>query len=110
MVPAAAESAVSKSRVSLPRAASLIVAAAAAGEGRRPRVAWIARHPVLAIGYLTQYVPSLADAILAKVGAARARALGSGGSGYDAGALLRVHGVRPAARAAGGGGGGGARA
>ena len=87
LVPAAAETAASMSRVSLARAAALIVVAAAAGEGRRPRVAWIARHPVLAVGYLTQYVPFLADAILARVGAARARALGSGGSGYDAGAL-----------------------
>lgn len=89
LVPAAAEEAASKSRVTLDRAAALIVAAAGASDRARPRVAWIARHPVLLIGYLTQYAPALADAILARVGAARARALGSGGSGYDAGALLR---------------------
>lgn len=86
MVPAAMENAASRSRVSLERAAALIVRAAAAGD---VRACWIARHPVLLIGYLTQYFPSLADAVLARVGAARAAALGSGGSGYDAGALLR---------------------
>ena len=45
--------------------------------------AWIARHPVLAIAYLMQYVPTAATALLARVGPKRARALSEGRSGYD---------------------------
>ena len=51
--------------------------------------AWIAFHPVLLMGYLSQYAPWLGMHVLKRVGAARARSLKSGGSGYDVAGLVR---------------------
>lgn len=45
--------------------------------------AWIAKHPVLLMGYLQQYVPAAAEAVLHKIGPKRARALREGKSGYS---------------------------
>lgn len=45
--------------------------------------AWIAKHPVLLMGYLQQYLPQVAQAVLRKVGPKRARALREGKSGYS---------------------------
>jgi hypothetical protein len=52
-----------------------------------------------------QFAPPLGWALLKKVGPARARAVSSGRSGYDVGALLRDS--RRGGEAGGGGGGGG---
>lgn len=45
--------------------------------------AWIAKHPVLLMGYLQQYVPAAAEVVLKKIGPKRARALREGKSGYS---------------------------
>lgn len=45
--------------------------------------AWIARHPVLLIGYLAQYWPSAAEWVLKQIGPKRARALKEGKNGYS---------------------------
>ena len=44
---------------------------------------WIARHPVLLIGYLVQFWPALGLWIMKRVGPVRAAQLKAGGSGYD---------------------------
>lgn len=80
-----APSAVSKRRVPATRAAALIATAAWHGLDE----CWIAYHPVLLMGYLMQYFPSLGRALLKKVGGARAAALGEGKSGYDVVGLLK---------------------
>ena len=87
LTPAPLESG-SKGRVSLDRAAELVVAAT----HHRARVAWIAKHPVLFLAYATQYAPWLAAAVLARVGPGRAAALSAGRGGYDTGALLAGRG------------------
>lgn len=52
--------------------------------------AWMAFHPVLLIGYLSQYIPPLAKTILAKIGPGRVKQLRDGsGSGYDVMSMLR---------------------
>ena len=51
--------------------------------------AWMAFHPVLLIGYLSQYIPPLAKAILAKIGPGRVKQFKDGsGSGYDVMSML----------------------
>lgn len=51
---------------------------------------WIARQPVLVMGYLMQYLPWAGTAVLQRVGPSRARQLRDGsGSGYDVAAMLR---------------------
>ncbi|KAL6771473.1 hypothetical protein ACKKBG_A26525 [Auxenochlorella protothecoides x Auxenochlorella symbiontica] len=69
----------SSGRTAVPRAVELIVRAA----HRKMDEVWIARHPVLLVGYLTQYTPFLAWWILKKIGPGRARKLKSGGDGYS---------------------------
>lgn len=49
---------------------------------------WIARQPVLALGYLMQYLPLLGWAVMKKVGPSRARDIKHGGSGYDVKGIL----------------------
>ncbi|GFR45808.1 hypothetical protein Agub_g7264 [Astrephomene gubernaculifera] len=68
------------------RAAQLIAAAAAHGLDE----VWIARHPVLAVGYIFQLLPRLGWRLLKKVGPKRARAVQAGRSGYDVGKLMRA--------------------
>lgn len=69
----------SKNRVSAEKAAELIAAAAY----HKLDEAWIAFHPVLLLGYLMQYVPTVGMAVLKKVGPGRVRQLRAGKSGYD---------------------------
>lgn len=73
-----------RKKVTQARCVALICRAAA---GRAPE-SWIARHPVLALGYLSALLPSFADAILRSAGRRRAQALQAGESGYEA-ALMR---------------------
>ncbi|EIE23214.1 NAD(P)-binding protein [Coccomyxa subellipsoidea C-169] len=73
-----------KKRLSPPRVAELIARAAY----NRADVAWIARHPVLLLGYLCQYWPTLGIWIMKKIGPLRAAQLKSGGSGYDIKSML----------------------
>ncbi|CAG9465525.1 unnamed protein product [Pedinophyceae sp. YPF-701] len=80
----------SKSRLTPPRAAQLIVAAAAAGMDE----VWLAKNPVLAIGYIFQFLPGLGWAIMKLVGPSRARSMGGGpggkkGDGYSVGKILK---------------------
>ena len=56
--------------------------AAAAAAGLEE--AWIAKHPVLLVGALCQYFPSLGHALLTRIGPGRVRAARSGGSMYEA--------------------------
>jgi dehydrogenase/reductase SDR family protein 7 len=56
------------------------------------REVWIARHPVLLIGYLSQDAPWASAAVLRCIAPARAAALRAGRSGYDAAGLLRAAG------------------
>ena len=44
---------------------------------------WIAKHPVLAVGHLNQFIPRLGYMLLKKIGPKRARAVSTGKSGYD---------------------------
>jgi dehydrogenase/reductase SDR family protein 7 len=78
----------SGNRVTVERAAELISTATYHGM----REVWIARHPVLLLGYLSQYAPWAAAAVMRRVGPARAAALRAGRSGYDAAGLLRAAG------------------
>ena len=83
---AQAHTGLSSNKVAVDRAADLIVTAAHHG---LPEV-WIARHPVLLMGYLMQYWPWAGGRVLARVGPARAAQLRDGsGSGYDVAAMLR---------------------
>lgn len=66
-------------KVSMERCCELVSRAAACGVHE----AWIARHPVLLMGYLTRYCPSAANWLLRKIGPKRARALKEGKSGYS---------------------------
>jgi short-subunit dehydrogenase len=69
-----------RKKVSQERCMSLICRAAARGVAE----AWIAKHPVLAMAYLSAFLPPLADAVLRSAGRRRAQALQAGESGYDA--------------------------
>ncbi|KAG2484642.1 hypothetical protein HYH03_016595 [Edaphochlamys debaryana] len=60
------------------RTAELIASAAAHGVDE----AWIARHPVLAVGYIFQLVPLLGWHLLKRVGPKRARAIKEGKDAY----------------------------
>ncbi|GIL61662.1 hypothetical protein Vafri_16082, partial [Volvox africanus] len=75
-------------RLNPARAAQLIACAAAHGVDE----AWIALHPVLAIGYIFQLLPRLGWSLLKKVGPARARAVKEGKSGYDVTKLMKAAG------------------
>lgn len=66
-------------KVSTERCCDLVCRAAAFGV----QEAWIARHPVLFVGYLAQYFPFAAEWLLQLVGPGRARALKQGKSGYS---------------------------
>lgn len=91
-----------KGKVTPERCAKLIADAMAHGLSE----CWIAKHPVLLVAYLMQYVPSLGWAVLKKIGPARARAVSSGRSGYDVTAILGdSRGEAKAGRGGGGGGG-----
>jgi hypothetical protein len=71
---------------------------------RRPQC-WIAAHPVLAMAYLSQYLPTVAAALLRRIGPARTRALdgannssgagGGGGGAQDAYSLSALLSKRP---------------
>ncbi|GAB4814418.1 hypothetical protein N2152v2_001464 [Parachlorella kessleri] len=74
-----------KERVPVARAAELIATAAYHGLDE----AWIALHPVLLMGYLTQFMPSTAMRILKRVGPGRVRAMRRGGSHYDLADMLK---------------------
>lgn len=51
---------------------------------------WIARHPVLLMGYLSQYFPMVSLQILKLIGPNRVRQFREGsGSGYDIGKMLK---------------------
>ncbi|PNW86961.1 hypothetical protein CHLRE_02g103100v5 [Chlamydomonas reinhardtii] len=67
------------------RAAQLIASAAAHGVDE----AWIAKHPVLAVGYIWQLLPALGWRLLKKVGPKRARAIKEGRNGYDVSKLIK---------------------
>ncbi|CAL8465292.1 g4827 [Coccomyxa elongata] len=73
-----------RKRLAPPRVAELIARAAY----NRADVTWIARHPVLLLGYLCQYWPTLGIWIMKKIGPLRAAQLKSGGSGYDLKSML----------------------
>ncbi|GLI66405.1 hypothetical protein VaNZ11_010166 [Volvox africanus] len=75
-------------RLNAARAAQLIACAAAHGVDE----AWIALHPVLAMGYIFQLLPRLGWSLLKKVGPARARAVKEGKSGYDVSKLMKAGG------------------
>lgn len=66
-------------KVPMERCCELVCRAAACGM----QEAWIARHPVLLMGYLTQYWPSAAEWLLKRIGPKRARALKEGKNGYS---------------------------
>ncbi|KAL0036520.1 hypothetical protein WJX77_011154 [Trebouxia sp. C0004] len=74
----------SSKRMSPPRVAELI------GKATYHRVdeCWIARHPVLLMGYLMQYFPSLGIAVMKKIGPGRAAQMKGGSSGYDVKSML----------------------
>ncbi len=69
-----------RARLAAPRCAQLALAAAAHGV----REAWLARHPVLLLLYLGAYTPSLAAAIVDRVGPKRVAAARAGGNMYSA--------------------------
>jgi dehydrogenase/reductase SDR family member 7 len=66
-------------KVPMARCCQLICDAAA----HQVAEAWIAKHPVLGLAYLVQWLPGAATAVLARVGPKRARALSEGRSGYE---------------------------
>lgn len=51
----------------------------------RPPQCWIAAHPVLAMAYLCQYLPTVAASLLRKIGPARTRALDAANNSSGAG-------------------------
>ena len=67
-----------RARLPLSRAADALVNAA----GHGVREAWIARHPVLLLLFLSQYCPYAAAAILDKIGPKRTAAAAAGGDMY----------------------------
>ncbi|CAK0786872.1 hypothetical protein CVIRNUC_010086 [Coccomyxa viridis] len=69
----------SKKRLSPARVAELIARAAY----NRLDMCWIAKHPVLLLGYLCQYWPTVGIWVMKKIGPLRAAQLKGGGSGYD---------------------------
>lgn len=76
----------SKKRVHATRASELIAAAAY----YKLDEVWIAFHPVLLMGYLMQYIPSLGMKVLKKIGPGRVALLKDGsGMGYDVAAMLK---------------------
>ncbi|GLC37615.1 hypothetical protein PLESTB_001667600 [Pleodorina starrii] len=74
----------SSNRLDPARAAQLIASAAAHGVDE----AWMARHPVLAMGYIFQLLPRLGWSLLKKIGPKRARAIKEGKNGYDVSKLM----------------------
>ena len=68
-----------RARLAVPRAVELALAASAHGVPE----AWLARHPVLALLYVAQYAPTLAAAVLDRVGPKRVAAARAGGSMYS---------------------------
>ncbi|EFJ41781.1 hypothetical protein VOLCADRAFT_83968 [Volvox carteri f. nagariensis] len=74
----------SSNRLDPARAAQLIASAAAHGVDE----AWIAQHPVLAMGYIFQLVPRLGWLLLKMIGPKRARLIKDGKSGYNVGKLI----------------------
>ncbi|KAL6761352.1 hypothetical protein V8C86DRAFT_2536220 [Haematococcus lacustris] len=76
---AAATSSADKARMPAARCVELIAAAAAHGVDE----AWISRHPVLALAYVYQLLPTVGWFLLKKIGPKRARALKEGKSGYS---------------------------
>lgn len=74
----------SSKRMSPPRVAQLI------GKATYHKLdeCWIARHPVLLMGYLMQYFPSLGMAVMKKIGPGRAAQMKGGSSGYDVRSML----------------------
>lgn len=77
------------SRVAPARAAQLVAAAGYHGLDR----AWIAKLPVLPMGYMMQYAPWAGMAILKLVGPGRARKVKGEGASYDTKGLLMT-GIR----------------
>lgn len=75
----------SKSRVPTDRAAELIAKAAY----NELDECWIAHHPVLMLGYLSQYMSFVASMILKKIGPGRARAMRDGKGGYDVREMMK---------------------
>jgi dehydrogenase/reductase SDR family protein 7 len=75
---AAAAKADAKTRLPVPRCAELVVSAA----GHGVREAWLGRHPILALLYISQYAPALGAAIIDKVGPKRVAAARDGSSMY----------------------------
>lgn len=70
----------SKKRLPATKAAELIATAAY----HRVDECWIAQHPVLLMGYVSQHLPGLSMTILKKIGANRALQLRDGsGTGYE---------------------------
>ena len=68
-----------KGKTNPKRYAQLVANAAAHGVDE----CWIAKHPVLAVAHIQQYIPRLGYALLKKIGPKRARAVSTGKSGYD---------------------------
>eukprot|EP00892_Ulva_mutabilis_P004882 jgi/Ulvmu1/2766/UM014_0224.1 len=66
-------------KVPMDRCCELVSRAAAFGV----QEAWIARHPVLLVGYLCLFFPIAAEWLIKKVGPKRMRALQQGKSGYN---------------------------
>lgn len=66
-------------RISPQLAAELILKAV----HHRVHECWIAYHPVLLIGYVMQYLPSVGMKILKKIGPGRVRQMKEGKGGYD---------------------------
>eukprot|EP01025_Chloroclados_australasicus_P003426 TRINITY_DN10806_c0_g1_i1.p3 TRINITY_DN10806_c0_g1~~TRINITY_DN10806_c0_g1_i1.p3 ORF type:complete len:180 (-),score=17.82 TRINITY_DN10806_c0_g1_i1:364-831(-) len=56
---------------------------------KRLQEVWIAKHPVLGLGYFMQFVSFVGWKILNKFGPARAKALASGKSGYDVSSIMK---------------------
>ena len=81
----AVQTGMSKKRVGVEQCAALVAAAAYHNLDE----CWIAFHPVLLMGYLMQYVPTLGMAVLKRIGPGRVSQLRDGsGSGYDVRAML----------------------
>jgi len=75
----------SKKRVPVKVAAALIAKAAY----YKLDECWISNHPVLLMGYIMQYMPSIAMKILKRIGPGRVRQFQDGsGTGYDLGGML----------------------
>lgn len=68
-----------KGKIHPKRYAQLVANAAAHGVDE----CWIAKHPVLAMAHVQQFIPTLGYTVLKKIGPKRARAVSTGKSGYD---------------------------